>query len=98
MNPKKTSALLTTSVRLSRASTDFTVRVLRGLVWPKVDVLIRLALAEIFFVSGVLKLTNWHTALELATYEYPVSFMSPVTAAYVGVSIEVGGAVLLALE
>src|SRR5271166_2738627 len=97
MNPKKTSALLTTSVRLSRASTDFTVRVLRGLVWPKVDVLIRLALAEIFFVSGVLKLTNWKTALDLAAYEYPVSFMSPVTAAYVGVSIEVGGAVLLAL-
>jgi NADH dehydrogenase/putative oxidoreductase len=62
-----------------------------------VDLLIRLALAEIFFASGVLKLTNWHTALDLAANEYPVSFMSPVTAAYVGVSIEVGGAVLLAL-
>src|SRR5271166_1419180 len=97
MNPKKTSALLTTSVRLSRASTDFSVRILRGLVWPKIDVLIRLALAEIFFVSGVLKLTNWNTALDLAANEYPVSFMSPVTAAYVGVSIEVAGAVLLAL-
>ena len=84
-------------VRFSRTATDFTVRVIRGVVWPKVDLLIRLALAEIFFVSGVLKLTNWHTALDLAANEYPVSFMSPVTAAYVGVSIEVGGAVLLAL-
>ena len=89
--------LLTKLVRYSRASTDFTVRVLRGFVWPKIDVLIRLALAEIFFVSGVLKLTNWNTALYLAANEYPVSFMSPVTAAYVGVSIEVAGAILLAL-
>jgi NADH dehydrogenase/putative oxidoreductase len=72
------------------------VRIVRGLFWPKADLLIRLALAEVFFVSGVLKLTHWHTALDLAANEYPVSFMSPVTAAYLGVSIEVGGAVLLA--
>ncbi len=97
MNSRETATLLTMLVRYSRASTDFTVRVLRGLVWPKIDVLIRLALAEIFFVSGVLKLTNWNTALDLAANEYPVSFMSPVTAAYMGVSIEVAGAVLLAL-
>lgn len=97
MNTKMTSALFTTPVRFSRASTDFTVRVLRGLVWPKIDLLIRLALAEIFFVSGLLKLTNWNTALYLAANEYPVSFMPPATAAYVGVSIEVVGAVLLAL-
>jgi putative oxidoreductase len=97
MNSGKTTTSLTKLVRYSRASTDFTVRVLRGFVWPKIDVLIRLALAEIFFVSGVLKLTNWNTALYLAANEYPVSFMSPVTAAYVGVSIEVAGAILLAL-
>jgi len=84
-------------VRFGRASTDFSVRILRGLVWPKVDVLIRLALAEIFFVSGVLKLTHWDTALYLASNEYPVSFLSPTTAAVVGVTIEVGGGVLLAL-
>ena len=97
MNTQTTSTLLARLVRFTRASTDFTVRVLRGLAWPKVDLLIRLALAEIFFVSGVLKLTNWNTALDLARNEYPVSFMAPVTAAYVGVGIEVGGAVLLAL-
>ncbi len=88
---------MTKLVRYSRASADFSVRILRGLVWPKIDVLIRLALAEQFFVSGVLKLTHWDTALDLAANEYPVSFMSPVAAAYVGVSIEVAGAVLLAL-
>ncbi len=97
MITRNTATPLSTLVRFSRASTEFTVRVLRGLVWPKADLLIRLALAEIFFRSGFLKLTNWHTALDLAANEYPVSFMSPVTAAYVGVSIEVVGAVLLAL-
>jgi uncharacterized membrane protein YphA (DoxX/SURF4 family) len=34
--------------------------------------LIRLWLAQAFWVSGVLKLANWDTALTLATYEYPV--------------------------
>jgi NADH dehydrogenase/putative oxidoreductase len=97
MSTRITSTRLSRLVRFSRASTEFTVRVIRGLLWPKVDLLIRLALAEIFFVSGVLKLTNWHTALDLAANEYPVSFMAPVTAATVGVAIEVGGAVLLAL-
>ncbi len=38
-----------------------------------------------------------NTALDLATNEYPVSFMSPGAAAAVGVAIEMGGAVLLAL-
>ncbi|MEA3196057.1 MAG: hypothetical protein QOF32_109, partial [Gammaproteobacteria bacterium] len=84
-------------LRFSRVSTDFSVRVLRGLAWPKVELTIRLWLAQIFFVSGVLKLTHWDTALYLATHEYPVSWMSPGVAAYVGVSIEVVGGALLAL-
>ena len=96
MNSASASKLLTKLVRYTRASSDFSVRVLRGLVWPKIDLLIRLWLADIFFVSGLLKLTNWRTAVDLATNEYPVSFMAPHTAAYVGVSIELGGAVLLA--
>ena len=66
------------------------------LVWPKVDLGVRLWLAQIFFVSGILKLTHWQTALDLAANEYPVNWMNPVTAAYTGVSIELVGAVLLA--
>ena len=83
--------------RLVITSNEVFIRLLRIFVWPKVDLLIRLWLAKIFFVSGVLKLTHWQTAVDLATHEYPVSFMSPLTAACVGVSIEVGGATLLAL-
>ena len=63
-------------------------RVLRGVAWPVLDLGIRIWLAQIFFVSGVLKVTNWQTALNLAATEYPVSWMNPVTAAYTGAAIE----------
>ena len=97
MNPRKSTAPLGKLVQYTRGSTDFSVRILRGLVWPKADLVIRLWLAQIFLVSGVLKLANWQTALYLAANEYPVSFLSPDAAAYVGVSIEVLGGALLAL-
>jgi hypothetical protein len=44
-----------TILRFARHSTDFTVRVLRGLLWPKFELAIRLWLAQSFFVSGALK-------------------------------------------
>jgi NADH dehydrogenase FAD-containing subunit/uncharacterized membrane protein YphA (DoxX/SURF4 family) len=85
-----------TLLRFVRRSTDFSVRVLRGLWWPKLELASRLWLAQTFFVSGCLKLGHWQTALYLASHEYPVAWMSPVSAAYVGVSIEVLGGALLA--
>jgi NADH dehydrogenase/putative oxidoreductase len=54
-------------------------------------------LAQIFFVSGVIKVTHWQTALDLAANEYPVSWMNPVAAAYTGAAIELIGPVLLAM-
>jgi NADH dehydrogenase/putative oxidoreductase len=71
-------------------------RVLRGVAWPLLDLGIRCWLAQIFLVSGVLKLTNWQTALNLAATEYPVSWMNPVTAAYTGAAIELICPVFLA--
>ena len=88
--------LPTALLRFARHSTDFGVRVLRGLVWPNVELAIRLSLAKIVFASGALKLTHWQTALYLASHQYPGAWMSPVSAAYVGVSIEALGGVLLA--
>src|SRR5487761_2034608 len=64
-----TSTWASNVLRFGRAGRDFSGRVMHGLVWPKVDFLIRIALAEIFFVSGVLKLTHWDTALYLAANE-----------------------------
>jgi NADH dehydrogenase/putative oxidoreductase len=69
---------------------------LSRLAWPLLDLGIRLWLAQRFFVSGVVKLTHWSSALDLAATEYPVRWMDPVTAACTGVTIEVAGAVLLA--
>ncbi len=63
--------------------------------WPLLDLAVRLWLAQAYFVSGIVKLTNWQTALELAANEYPVSWMDPVAAAYTGVAIEIVGPVLL---
>src|SRR4051812_10165994 len=67
----------------------------RGL-WPFLDLVIRIWLAQTFFVSGVLKAAAWDNALFLAANEYPVSWLDPVAAAWLGVTIEIGGAVLFA--
>jgi NADH dehydrogenase FAD-containing subunit/uncharacterized membrane protein YphA (DoxX/SURF4 family) len=63
---------------------------------PPLDLYIRLWLAQIFLVSGLLKAANWSNALALARYEYPVEWMDPVSAAYTGLAIELIAPVLLA--
>ncbi len=60
-----------------------------------VDLLIRLVLAQIFFTSAVLKLAGWDNALYLAANEYPVAWLDPVTAAWLGVAVEFFGSLLL---
>ncbi len=73
-----------------------TLRFLEKGAGPVVDLVIRLGLAQVFFVSAVLKLANWDNALYLSAHEYPVSWMDPVTAAWLGITVEFAGAVLLA--
>ena len=60
------------------------------------DLAVRLWLAEAFFVSGLLKITNWETALYLSANEYPVSWLDPASAAVLGVVVELGASTLLA--
>ncbi|MEW5754744.1 MAG: FAD-dependent oxidoreductase [Pseudomonadota bacterium] len=62
---------------------------------PILDLVIRFALAQTFFISGLLKLGNWEVALQLAREEYPVTWLDPVTAAYTGVGIELLCPILL---
>ena len=66
-----------------------------GAAAPFVDLWTRIALGKAFFVSGMLKLSNWPLALELAQREYPVSWLNPHSAAVLGVAIECGGSILL---
>ncbi len=72
-------------------------RILRRGAGPLVDLAIRLWIAQVFFISGVVKIANWDTALYLAANEYPLSWLNPVSAAYLGASIELIAPVLLAL-
>ncbi|MBL8659440.1 MAG: FAD-dependent oxidoreductase, partial [Rhodospirillales bacterium] len=60
------------------------------------DLAVRLWLAQIFFVSGVLKTTNWDITVALYTYEHPVPGLDPPTAASIGTGIELVCPVLLA--
>lgn len=64
---------------------------------PGMDFIRRITIAHVFFVSGLVKISNWDNALYLSANEYPVSWMNPVAAAYIGVAIEVISPVLLAL-
>jgi NADH dehydrogenase FAD-containing subunit/uncharacterized membrane protein YphA (DoxX/SURF4 family) len=56
---------------------------------PLLDVFIRLWLAGIFWASGMVKLQSWTIALYLSAHEYPVSWLDPVTAAWLGEAIEI---------
>jgi uncharacterized membrane protein YphA (DoxX/SURF4 family) len=71
-------------------------RLCRNVAWPAFDLAVRVTLAQGFFISGVLKVTNWQAALYLAENEYRVSWMDPVAAAYTGAAIELIAPVLLA--
>ncbi len=79
------------------AKGDTIKRFLEATARPVLDLLVRLWLAQTFLASGLYKLGNWEAALNLAATEYPLSWLDPVTAAYLGVTIEVAGGVLLVL-
>lgn len=62
---------------------------------PLLDLAVRLWLAQIFFVSGVLKTANWDVTVFLYTYEHPVPGLDPAAAAVLGTGIELLCPVLL---
>ena len=58
---------------------------------------LRLAVATVFWNSGMTKLANWDTAVALFTEEYRVPLLAPELAAYMAASIELSTPVLLVL-
>jgi putative oxidoreductase len=58
---------------------------------------LRLAVATVFWNSGMTKLADWSAALALFTDEYKVPLLPPEVAAYIAVSIELSTPVLLVL-
>ena len=71
----------------------------RPLQWltPLADLIARLAVAQVFWQSGVNKFQSWDTTLMLFENEYAVPLISPVLAAYLGTAAELTLPVLLAL-
>jgi NADH dehydrogenase/putative oxidoreductase len=72
-------------------------RFIERTAWPLTDLLIRLWIAQVFVMSGLRKVANWNVALYLAHFEYPLSWLDPVVAAYSGAAIELVGGMLIAL-
>jgi len=58
---------------------------------------LRLAVATVFWNSGMTKLADWSAALALFSDEYKVPLLPPEVAAYLAVSIELATPVLLVL-
>ena len=65
--------------------------------WPFTDLAMRFFVALPFLRSGYLKASDWQTAVDLATYEYPVNWMAPQSAAATGLAIELIAPLLLLL-
>lgn len=64
---------------------------------PVADLALRVAVAEVFFRSGLTKIQSWETTLTLFEYEYAVPLLPPVAAAWLGTAVELVLPVLLAL-
>jgi putative oxidoreductase len=60
-------------------------------------ILLRLAVATVFWNSAMTKLANWATAVALFEDEYKLPLLAPEIAAYLAVTIELTTPVLLAL-
>jgi NADH dehydrogenase FAD-containing subunit/uncharacterized membrane protein YphA (DoxX/SURF4 family) len=73
------------------------VRFAQRSAWPALDVAMRLWLAKAYFVMGAASLMDWPATVDLVTRAYPTSWLSPALAAYLAVTIDVGGALLLVL-
>lgn len=65
--------------------------------WLYTDLITRLAIAQSFLRSGLLKVADWDKAVFLASREYPVDWISPGIAAMGGIAIEIVGPILLAI-
>lgn len=61
------------------------------------DLIVRLFVAQFFFMSGLQKFDNWETTIFLFRHEYTVPLLNPVFAAYLAASIELVLPVLLVL-
>lgn len=90
----------TTAIRAATDASAWFERILRALDRIPFSVLaipIRLAIATVFWNSGMTKLANWETTLALFVDEYQVPLLPPTLAAYTAATLELSCPVLLVL-
>ncbi len=84
-------------IETSRAISRFWSSLFEGLAWPYIELAIRIWIAKLFFVFGMLQLMHWQSMLELASQENPVPFLAPAAAAVLSTGIYLVCAALLAI-
>lgn len=70
---------------------------MQGVAWPYLELAIRLWIAKLFFVFGILQLMHWPTTIDWAGYQNPIPFLAPTVAAYLSTALELICAALLAV-
>jgi putative oxidoreductase len=86
------------STTLRSPALDLVARVLRWLdavPYTALAIPLRLAIATVFWNSGMTKIADWNAALSLFTDEYKVPLLPPEVAAYIAATIELTTPVLL---
>ena len=94
VNDKKEQDMDVTTKAIS-----FSGRAILGLDFlaPLVELGARVWLANIFWKSGLTKISSWDSTLTLFNYVYQVPAISPELAAWLSTGVELGGAALLAV-
>jgi len=94
---------MTTSTTTSTTSSTVAARIgrvigaLERVPYSVLAIPLRLAVATVFWNSGMTKLANWDATLQLFEDEYKVPLLPPDIAATIGASIELSTPVLLVL-
>jgi len=86
------------STTLRSPALDLVARVLRWLdavPYTALAIPLRLAVATVFWNSGMTKIADWNAALALFTDEYKVPLLPPDVAAYIAATIELTTPALL---
>ena len=73
------------------------VQLLNATPYSLIALLARIATFSVFFRSGTQKLSDWQATLMLFENEYRVPVLSPLVAAYLSASLELGGSVAILL-
>lgn len=64
---------------------------------PVVMVFARLSIAKVFWFSGLTKIRDWQSALDLFEYEYKVPILSHQVAAFLATTVELTCPILLTI-